>query len=138
MERYRPKEKPARSDCLMVFEAEECAREFCARMTGGRLYSVELDDFEILHRGDMRIVNEIGVECGAGRCDTDRCKAYWRSEETAVPCIEISTASAVVVADLAYTQEERKRRIGTLFDVGRFESESPTHVLSTPSDSTQN
>ena len=44
----------------MVFEDEKCARMHWAKMSGGKLYEVQIVKADILQRGDMRLVDEIG------------------------------------------------------------------------------
>jgi hypothetical protein len=71
LEKSRPRKKPKRKECLMLFEDEECARDHWAKMKDGKLYRVEIDDDDILHRGDMKLVDAIGeaVKISDSRCE---------------------------------------------------------------------
>ncbi len=105
-----PAGKPDRAGCLMLFENLACAREHCSKMPRGHLYSVEVDESDILHRGDMHLVDEIdrriATHDDVGRLPMD----YWEGVLTDAPCIEVLVATGVVVADLLYTQAERDIR----------------------------
>lgn len=118
LEAARPEHKPKRGTSLMLFESEDEARKFCAKMSGGRLYAIEATDAKNQHRGDMTLVNHIAALVEAGtdvpaHLPTD----YWNEVATPEPILEVLLESAVVEADLNYTQEERDAFIRTLYQI---------------------
>ncbi|MEM1048671.1 MAG: hypothetical protein AAGL24_21135, partial [Pseudomonadota bacterium] len=60
LSKTKPTGGPERLDCLMVFEHLERARMHWCKLEDGKLYEVEISEAEILHRADMRLVDEIG------------------------------------------------------------------------------
>jgi hypothetical protein len=109
LEGLRPADKPERVTSLMLFESEAVAREHCAKMTGGNLYQVQIDEDAILHRADMRLVDTIGAEFMAGTQPAETLgNDYWSGTMTQKPIVEVLVKQGVVVADLGYSQAERK------------------------------
>jgi hypothetical protein len=86
----RPKHKPERITCLMLFEDEEDARNFCCKMSEGKLYAVDVPDEQILHIGDMSLVDEIARQIRDGGGGFEKlADAYWRGEKHDPSCMEI-------------------------------------------------
>ena len=109
--------KPSRADCLMLFENEECAREYCAKLIAGRLYKVRISPEAILHRGDMHIVDTIGLKLSKHEDASADAKAYWSGQENDLPCIEVLVAAGIVEEELEFTSAERKQRIRRVYGV---------------------
>ena len=105
----KPDGKPNRSDCLMLFEDEVCARNHWSKMTGGRLYRIEVDEADILHRGDMKLIDTIGERLWQSSTadvseDTTR---YWGGEETG-GCMETIAKKGVVLEELGDEKSRQK------------------------------
>jgi hypothetical protein len=99
-----PTGMPARGDQLFVFEEEPCAHWYLAKTTGGRLYRVSLED-EIVHRGDMNLLDEIGES----QDEAERkllAEQYWRGELGAKPCVEVMVPKARVMDEIVLTAEQ--------------------------------
>lgn len=67
----KPAAKPDRSNCLMLFREEQAARHYHSKMEGGRLYKVQADPANILHEGDMTLVNQLDAAITAGELPTE-------------------------------------------------------------------
>ncbi len=101
-----PDGMPPRGDQLFVFEDESCARWYLVKTTGGRLYRVTLDG-EIVHRGDMNLLDEIGeTEDEAER--KRLAEQYWRGELGEKPCVEVMVPQARVIDEIVLTAEQRR------------------------------
>lgn len=77
-------------------------------MADGKLYEVEIEENVILHRGDMRFVDEaysVAVHSEKKRCAIE----YWDGTETQQPRMEILVAKAKIVKILSKNQAERRR-----------------------------
>ncbi|MDW9386661.1 hypothetical protein GOA99_18580 [Sinorhizobium meliloti] len=111
MRQRKPETKPDRSDCLMLFRDEEAARQFHAKMTGGRLYRVQADEADILHEGDMTLVNQLASAVAAGETPTDGIDRYWRGELTDTPIIEVLLLSGIVDEEIPVTVEEKSNSL---------------------------
>lgn len=103
--RTRPDDKPKRDACLMLFEEEQCARNYWANMSKGRLYQVTIDPQAIRHRGDMHLVNEIAAQLMAGGTADALAHAYWRGDMTATPCVEVLTTAGIVLTEFGSEAE---------------------------------
>jgi hypothetical protein len=62
----KPQSKPNRGECLMLFEEEECAKDYWAKLAAGKLYTINMSSGSILHRGDMHIIDEIAAKLKKG------------------------------------------------------------------------
>lgn len=125
----KPAMKPNRYDCLMLFEDRICAKEYWAKLTGGRLYAVGISKSPILHRGDMHIIDKMDamLRNGGKICELDRlADAYWRGDESPHPCIEILVCSATVIAQLG-TEEERVAWLNKRYKASSNGSEPEEH-----------
>jgi hypothetical protein len=107
VEAARPKGKPPRECCLMLFEDENCARKHWAKMSGAKLYEVAIREKDVLHRGDMQLIDMIGEALAGGKDTAGFAPSYWQEGSTANPCFEILTSKATVLAILG-TDQERK------------------------------
>lgn len=102
----RPEGKPCRIGCLYLFENEEVARKHWSRMSDGKLYEVELGNEEILHRGDMRFIDEAFILPEIAErelCVTN----YWAGIETKNPRVEVLVNKARVTRVISKDQVER-------------------------------
>lgn len=113
MAEHKPDGKPNREDCLMLFEDEDCARRHWAKMSDGKLYQVEALDSDVLHRGDMRLVDGMGERIRVDEDATALVHLYWNEDMTDEPCVEVLVSGGTVVAQLGTNAdriEEFKRR----------------------------
>ena len=102
----RPAGKPARENCLMLFEDENWAREHCARMNG-TLYIVNIAAGSILHRGDMLLIEEMAERVERGKDLFNEARRYWDGGFTKVPCVEVLVRAGTIV-DLIEDEYERE------------------------------
>ncbi|MBY3217782.1 hypothetical protein HFO21_26080 [Rhizobium laguerreae] len=107
MRERKPAAKPDRSDCLMLFSEEEVARLYHSKMTGGRLYKVQVDPTKILHEGDMTLLNRLEAAIAAGETPMDGIDRYWRGEVTETPVIEVLLISGVVLEEIPVSYQEK-------------------------------
>lgn len=107
-EAKRPDTKPSRLDALYLFEDFVVAKKHWSKMKDGKLYEVRVEDSEVRHRGDMRLVDE-AFGC-SDLADIEACAdRYWAGEMTASPIMELLVQSAAVSAVLSKDQAERRR-----------------------------
>lgn len=113
----KPEGKPHRKDCLMLFESEDAARKHWSKMSTGKLYEVEIDTAEILHRGDMNLIDETGalIEQGDHVQARARARDYWLKEPDEKACVEVLIGEGQVkrlIGDNAARIEEFRTRAG--------------------------
>ena len=112
LENGRPIGKPQRGSCLMLFEEEACARRYWQKMANGLLYTVTIDPSQILHRGDMRTVDDIAARSMGDADVRQLVDAYWAGELSDYPCVEIlvnvGTVVDVVGSNAQRVEELRK------------------------------
>jgi hypothetical protein len=119
LEKSRPPKKPTRQRCLMLFEDEECARDHWAKMKDGRLYRVEIDDADILHQGEMKLVDAIGEalsKSASADVSTETTK-YWNGEDSG-RCMETLASEGVVLEELG-DEKSRIERFKKLIGFSR-------------------
>lgn len=120
----KPDGIPERTECLMLFVEERRAREFCAIMSDGFLYKVDVEEEDIEHRGDMHLVNAIaknfmnGIEGNVGLAES-----YWRGEVTSDPCIEVLVRSGIVSHQVVFSKADREALVRARFDIKTAEPE---------------
>ena len=102
----RPAGKPSRETCLMLFEDETCAREFCARMNG-TLNIASIAAGSILHRGDMHLIEEMARRVEERKEFLNEARRYWDGELTKVPCVEVLVRAGTIV-DLIEDEYDRE------------------------------
>lgn len=105
-ESVRPENKPTRSNCLYLFEDISVAKKHWSKMTEGKLYEVEIDENLILHRADMRLVDDAFLaeeESEAIKCASN----YWEGQETTTSRIEVLVQNATVTNIVSKDQHER-------------------------------
>lgn len=119
LDHARPAGIPERLSFLMVFESEECARDYCARMDRfeRHLYVIELDEAKIVHRGDMHLVDAIDRHLRKGEVvENALLSDYWEGTRDDDSCIEVLVPSGIVVEELEFGVNEGvdrlKRQIG--------------------------
>lgn len=84
------------------------AKKHWSKMADGKLYEVRIEDSEVMHRGDMRLVDE--AFCCSDLADIEACAdRYWNGEKTASPRMELIVQSATVSAVLSKDHDERRR-----------------------------
>src|SRR5690349_4437444 len=111
LEARRPQGKPVRFDCLMVFENEACARYHWAKMSGSKLYEVEIDVASILHRADMRRVDAIGNGLNDAHAAERLAIQYWSGDMADRPIIEVLLPNATVSAVISESEQERRAQL---------------------------
>jgi hypothetical protein len=107
LERYRPGNKPKRRSCLFVFENEVCAKKHWSKMNQGKLYSVHVDESQILHKGDMALMDEMRQALQNGQDLEPLATRYWAGGLSFRPEIEVLVPSAIVTAVLSKSEQER-------------------------------
>jgi hypothetical protein len=103
--------KPARADCLFVFESFPDAEWHWAKMADAILYECEIDDGMILHRGDMRLVDSAGEALRANTDATPQAVRYWEGQNGGNPIWELLVARAMVTRVICADQKLRRLRI---------------------------
>ena len=101
-----PDGMPPRGDQLFIFEDESCAHWHLVKTKNGRLYRVTLEG-EIVHRGDMNLLDEIGENAD----ETERkrlAEQYWRGGLSEEPCVEVMVPKARVVDEIVLTDKQRR------------------------------
>lgn len=106
-EEFRPSHKPPRRGCLFLFESLDAARNHWSIMTDGKLYKTELADEDILHCGDMRLLDVIADKVKTGEPTDQLYRDYWNGVMTDQPIVELMVSSAPIVAVVSKDQEER-------------------------------
>jgi hypothetical protein len=109
LEQYRPPDKAKRATCLFVFEDEMCAKKHWSKMIGGKLYRVAIDKRQILHRGDMALMDEMKALSEKGQDLRDLAVKYWCGHLSATPEIELLVSSATVIGVVSKSEEERRK-----------------------------
>jgi hypothetical protein len=102
----RPAGKTPRENCLMLFEDETWARDFCARMNG-TLYIISIAAGSILHRGDMHLIEEMAGTVERGEDVFNEALRYWDGELTKDPCVEVLVRAGTVF-DLIEDEYDRE------------------------------
>lgn len=77
LEICRPPYKVQRTSCVFVFEEEKCAKKHWSKMSNGKLYSAQLDDDLILHRGDMALMDAMKEMVESGNDISELALKYW-------------------------------------------------------------
>jgi hypothetical protein len=105
---FRPRSLERRAAYLFLFESREAAVKYAGKMAGGKLYEVEIDEAKIKNRGDMGLLERaFQSQNWLKRVSTMR--AYWRSEMTSKPIVELTAPAATVVNVIFATDNERRR-----------------------------
>lgn len=125
LEAGRPEGKPVRRGCLMVFEEEACARRHWAKMSGSKLYEVEIDSAAILHRGDMRHVDALGEALDDEAESTRLAGQYWEGQLTAAPIVEVLLLEAQVSAVISDSEAERKEEFKKIYQIRGIDPNDP-------------
>lgn len=106
-EQNRPCGKPERSGPLYLFDDEMVAKKHWSKMADGKLYEVEIRQEPILHRGDMRFVDE--AFSAQNSTTRNRCaKDYWEGAESGSPRMELLVTRAFVTKVISKDQVERR------------------------------
>jgi hypothetical protein len=105
-ESKRPNTKPLRSECLYLFEDIDVAKKHWSKMTGGKLYKIEIDDSLILHRADMQFIDLAFSKEDEVEMDEIAIN-YWCGKETEKPQIEVLVLKAFVSGVISKVEDER-------------------------------
>lgn len=106
-EAVRPGHKQKRDQCLYIFETLADAQRHWCKMTGGRLYAVAVEDEEVFHRADMALVDRAFREREDWNALQAYATAYWSSDLTEKPVIEILVKKATVLSVISKDERER-------------------------------
>lgn len=123
----RPADKPERLKCLMLFENEECARNYCALMdcSTRKLYSVSISEDAVLHRADMHIVDNIDAAYRDNAMPDDNLPHdYWCGVLLKDPCVEVLVEEGTVVAQLEFSSEEGECRLRKRWNMSKQTKEA--------------
>jgi len=90
-------DKPRRQDGAYLFSNEICAQRYWWKMTAGRIYTVQIDEADILHRGDMMLLHEMEDVINAKGDPTVLARSYWRGERSERPCEELLVRKAHIL-----------------------------------------
>ena len=107
-EERRPTDKPKRSGPLYLFDNEVVAKKHWSKMADGKLYEVELREEAILHKGDMRFVDEAFAAQDSSskiKCAVD----CWEGKESEKPRMESLVSKAFVTKVISKDQVERRK-----------------------------
>src|SRR4051794_6582653 len=85
-----------RGHSVFVFENREVAEELLEETDGKHLYEVIVDDGDILHRGDLRIYDEIVEALKHGRDAKPLVKEFWSAIERPYPRIELTVRKVTI------------------------------------------
>ncbi len=109
-DRRRPPDKPTRPSAFYIFEDEDCAKWYWAKTKvktpDARLYRVKKVG-EILHRGDMKLVDAIG-ETNDPAERKQHADDYWASVIGDKACVEVLVESATIIDEIVLTEKDRK------------------------------
>ncbi|WP_231890384.1 hypothetical protein [Methylomonas methanica] len=119
LEESRPGSKTCRTNCLFVFCDEQCAKKHWSKMSNGKLYHVEIYEDSICHRGDMALMDRMKELVEEGKSIEELAGAYWRSECSSAPEIEIMVESAFVIEVLSVSDAERLAYLKERWGIGR-------------------
>ena len=86
-----------------------------SKMKDGKLYRATIDEATILHRGDMALMDVMKSAAEAGGDWQAFAGAYWRSEMSAVPEVELMVAEAVVTEVISASDTERVSYLRTRY-----------------------
>ena len=111
LELSRPEDMKPRTECLFVFEDEQCARKHWSKMIDGKLYEVSIKNANVFHRGDMAQLNVMKQLHEIGQSMSEVAKAYWRGETSYSPEIEIMVSNAIVTRVLSTSDSERREHL---------------------------
>ena len=78
-----------RGRAVYAFADRRVAERLLADAGGQQLYEMAIEEGDIIHRGDLRIFDEVVEALKAGRCADASIAAYWRGERRASPRVEL-------------------------------------------------
>lgn len=109
LEAARPTAMTKRSDCLFLFESFDAARKHWSKMTGGKLYRIEIGEAPICHRADMTIMDTM-KDAPDGDWEL-HARRYWAGEMSEAPEIEVLVIEAEVVEVLSTSEDDRRAHL---------------------------
>jgi hypothetical protein len=104
----RPPGKPARIGSLFLFDDFRTAEWHWAKMAGGVLYECSIDLGAVAHRGDMRLVDQVGEALREGKDPSPHVQSYWAGANTPQPRWELLVAGATVTKVICDDQHLRQ------------------------------
>jgi hypothetical protein len=107
-ENLRPSNLPPRADCLYVFEHLNDAKKHWSKMSGGKLYKVSVKVSDVLHKGDMAIVDLAFVNRSEPETVETYVHQYWRGESTDKAIIEVLVREALIAEVISKNDQERQ------------------------------
>jgi hypothetical protein len=106
LERFKPEEKPSRRTAIFVFAVIDDAKMWAKERFTRKLYRVEVNEADILHRGDWKWPAKILKAHGDLETQRVCAESYWKGEKTSDPVIELMVRKALVVDLLPMDQEK--------------------------------
>ena len=79
----------SRPHALYLFESIDVAKRLLGETKGKQLYECWVDDSDILHRGDLRIYDEVVEALENNEDPDDLIRQYWAGEEREAPRVEL-------------------------------------------------
>lgn len=107
-EKMRPNNLPPRAECLYVFEHLNDAKKHWSKMRGGKLYKVTVKISDILHKGDMSLVDLAFVNQSMPEVVATYVRQYWLGECTSKPVIEVLVRNALIAEVISKNDQERQ------------------------------
>jgi hypothetical protein len=104
----RPPHKSPRQACTFVFLELRDAEKHWRMMKDGKLYKVSIDNHQIVHIGDMHIMDLMKSAAERGEPIAEMADQYWSDFRTEKPIIEILVPSAQVIEVICSEEGQRK------------------------------
>lgn len=98
LEARRPPGGRARTECTFVFSKLQDAEAHWRKMRDGKLYEVAIEDGEIVHTGDMHLMDLMNEAAEQGAPLSTMAEQYWSSRMTPAPVVEVLVPSARIIA----------------------------------------
>jgi len=104
----RPRNVPSRRECLFVFEDLEVARKHWSKMADGKLYRVDVEPQDHIHRGDMALMDAMKALAESGTDWQSTAQHYWAGGRSDEPEIEVLVRSAIIAEFICVSDSERR------------------------------
>jgi hypothetical protein len=113
LESFRPKDKPKRDSILMLFSDFGSAKNHWLKQKNSKFYQIEIENHEILHKGDYRLVEQIFSSLQSKNNSVAKALAckYWESKITETSIVEIFVNKATITKVISASEEQRKNEI---------------------------
>ena len=106
LDKYRPNNKPRRNQYLFAFEEYKDAYNFWTKMIDGKFYKVLVEEKDILHKGDMKIIDKLFKIQNPD--NEELCNMYWEGLGTSNPCWEYIVTKAYVIDLISIDEKARQ------------------------------